>query len=455
MDFRLRIKDLNLTFDKMTQFHETYESHFRTKTRSVARQSLQYLQGLLLERGRGNMSRYARNVPDCNNQSLHHFVSDSPWDERPVIDHIQRDASSLIGDEIDGSVHIDETCFPKHGDDSVGVKRQYCGRLGKVENCQVGVFLGYVKGCYRTLIDEALYLPKEWIEDHKRRKKCGVPEDIVFKTKGELGLDMLLHARENGVSFGWVGMDCFYGEQSWLRDRIDAEGFVYIADIPSDTRVWLDLPKTGIPERKGDRGPTPTKERVLEGEPEPIEVRELKDNLDDSQWNHVYVRDTERKKLWSNIACLRVYPVIDKLPGDKLWLIIRRDDGGDSIKYQFSNAPPDTSVERFAQMSYSRYWIERTIQDAKGIAGLADYQLRNWMGWHHHITISLLAMLLILMLTIDMGKRAEFLTVQDAKEILEVILPKRKVGKREIIRLIKEKHKARESARRSHHRRNG
>jgi len=106
-------------------------------------------------------------------------------------------------------------------------------------------------------------------------------------------------------------------------------------------------------------------------------------------------------------------------------------------------------------MSYSRYWIERAIQDAKGIAGLADYQLRNWMGWHHHITISLLAMLLILMLTIDMGKRAEFLTVQDAKEILEVILPKRKVGKREIIRLIKEKHKARESARRSHHRRNG
>jgi SRSO17 transposase len=398
------------------------------------------------------MTNYAKNVPDCNNQSLQHFISDSPWDERPVIDHIQRDVTALIGDGVNGAIHIDESGFPKEGKDSVGVKRQYCGRLGKVENCQVGVFLGYTNGAYRTLIDEALYLPKGWAEDHKRREECGVPRDVVFKTKAELALGMILHARENGVPFGWIGMDCFYGEQTWLRDRIDAEGMVYIADIPSDTRVWPNVPKTGVPARRGDRGRIPTRERVLEGEP--IEVRKLKDQLDTSRWNHIFIRDTERKELWSNIACIRVYPVVDKLPGKELWLIIRRDDGERSTKYQFSNAPLDTGVTRFAQMSCSRYWVERAIEDAKGI-GLADYQVRSWTGWHHHITMTLFAMLVILMLTIDMGGRAPLLTVQDAKEILEVILPKRTITDKELLGIIKEKHRARYSAKRSHHRRNG
>lgn len=188
------------------------------------------------------------------------------------------------------------------------------------------------------------------------------------------------------------------------------------------------------------------RKRVLEGEP--VEVR----NLREQSPSKVYVRDTERKQLWTNITCLRVYPVVNELPGDEQWLIIRNDD--ENIKYQLSNAPPDTSIERLAQMSYSRYWIERTFQDAKGIAGLADYQVRSWTGWHHHVTITLLAMLVILMLNLDMGKKSPLLTVQDTKEILEVILPKRRVTKRELLDLIKAKHKARDSAKRSHHRRN-
>ncbi len=454
MEFKLCIEDLDLAYDRLELAHEDYVLHFRSKTRSVAKQSFQYLQGLLLERGRGNMTKYARNVPDGNNQRFQHFISDSHWDEREVIDHIQRDVVKIIGDEVNGAIHIDESGFPKSGRNSVGVKRQYCGRLGKVENCQVGVFLGYTNGYYRTLIDEAIYLPKEWAENQKRREKCGVPEDVVFKTKAELGLEMILHARANDVPFGWIGMDSFYGEQTWLRDEINNEGMVYMADVPSNTRVWLDLPKTGILARKGDRGRIPTKEKLLDGEPDPIEVRKLKDLLDASQWERVFVRDTERKELWSNMVCFRVYPVVDKLPGDELWLIIRKDDGESSIKYQLSNAPPNTSVERFAQMSCSRYWIERSFEDAKGIAGLADYQVRSWTGWHHHVTISLLAMLVILMLNIDMGKKAELLTVQDVKEILEVTLPKNTISKKDILKLIKEKHEARYSAKKSHHRRN-
>ena len=339
-----------------------YSEYFRTRTRPVDKQARQYLEGLLVVKGRGNISKYANKIPDSNNPSLNHFISDSPWNQIPVIDSIQRDVVGLIGDGDNGSIHIDESGFPKQGKNSVGVKRQYCGRLGKVDNCQVGVFLAYTKGAYRTLIDADLYLPEDWAEDPKRREACGVPEDFVFKTKAELGLEMILHARENNVPFGWVGMDSFYGRQSWLRDRIDSEGMVYIADLPSDTRVWVDLPKTGVPERKSNRGRVPTKERLLEGEPQPVEVRKLEDQLDDLQWNHVFVRDTERKKLWSNIACVRVYPVVDELPGDELWLIIRKDDGENQTKYQYSNAPIGTTVKRFAQMSCSRYWIERAFE---------------------------------------------------------------------------------------------
>ncbi|VVB68790.1 DDE superfamily endonuclease [uncultured archaeon] len=126
---------------------------------------------------------------------------------------------------------------------------------------------------------------------------------------------MILNARKNGVPFGWIGMDCFYGEQPWLREKLDAEGLTFIADIPRDTRVWLSQPKTGIPEREGKQGRHPIGERVLDGEPAPIEVQMIKEQIDPAQWKQVPVRDTERKELKIDTACLRVYPVERRLPG--------------------------------------------------------------------------------------------------------------------------------------------
>jgi len=444
--------DLENSTKQLNNFQTNFVSIFRTKTRSVEQQSLQYLQGKFLEKGRGNMTNYAKTVPDANNQSLQNFISDSPWDEKLVIDKIQKRVIPLIGDKINGSLHIDESAFKKSGNNSVGVKRQYCGRLGKVDNCQVGVFLAYVNEKHRTLIDERLYLPEDWANDPVRRMKCGVPEDVVFKTKAELGLEMILDARDRGVPFAYLGMDCFYGEQPWLRDEIDNKRITYIADIPCDTRVWLNLPKTEVPKKKGKRGRNPTCKQVAHGEPDPIKVQKLADQLDASEFHRVFLRETERKEMWCQMACLRVYPVQDKLPGRETWLIIRKDEGENTTKYQFSNAPVDTTLERLGQMSCSRYWIERAFQDGKGIAGMADYQVRGWTGWHHHMVMTLLAMLFLLELQIDMGKRAPMLTVQDVKEILEIILPKKEVTKDEMRELIKQKHEARFLARESHHR---
>jgi len=455
MNFSLTVRDLHQLYDKLRCFHDKYTSHFMSKTRDVIKQSFQYIHGKFLEMGDGNMESYAENVPDCNSQSLQHFVSNSPWDHESVLDHIQRDVTQCIGDRKNGALHVDESGFPKQGNDSVGVQSQYCGRLGKVANCQVGVFLGYSKGQYRTLIDERLYLPEEWVEDNVRREKCGVPGDVVFKKKVELAWEMICHAKKNNVPFGWIGMDCFFGRDSWLRDKIDSEGMLYIADIPCDTLVWLECPKTGMPLRKeGHRGRPPTRRQVLPGEPSPYNVKFLVTILRKDQWRHIFVRDTERKELWADIAAVRVYPCVDGLPGKECWLIIRKDDGEKKVKYQFSNASLKASISRLSQMSCSRFWIERAFEDGKGIAGLADYQVRSWTGWHHHMTMTLMAMLFILMLMLDMSDLADLLTVQDIKEILEVIMPKKDISDEQLLHLILKKHKARDSARRSHHKRN-
>jgi SRSO17 transposase len=453
MKFSLSVKDIHGLADTVNNLHEGYTFHFLTKTRNMVKQSFQYIQGKLLGKGRGNMCTYAKEVLDCNNQSLQHFVSKSPWDHRPVLDHIQRDVTAAVGDENMGSLHVDECCFPKQGKDSVGAASQHCGRLGKTANCQVGVFLGYTKDSYRTLIDERLYLPEEWISDRKRRKKCGVPWYIRFKKKTELAWDMIRHAKKkNKVPFGWIGMDSLYGRDSWLRNKIDQHNMIYIADIPCNLRVWLQKPKTGVLERKKGRGRPPTREQVIDGDS--VRVDDLKNRVVDDEWHRVFIRDTERRELWADMVCFRVYPrEKDGLPGDECWLIIREDPKSDEVKYQYSNASEDTSINQLAQMSGSRYWIERTFEDGKGIAGLADYQLRGWTGWHHHMTMTLLAMLYLLLLTMKLGRKAEFLTVQDAKEILEVVMPKRKITHEEIVQLILEKHKRRLSARQSHHRR--
>ena len=453
MKFNLNRRDLYVLTTILRQIWMTYNDAFILCTRYVGGQARQYIHGLLLNQGRGNCNRFARKVRNCSGSSMQHFITNSPWDERIVIDKLQRDVTKLIGDRLEGSIHIDETAFPKQGSHSVGTQKQYCGRLGKVENCQVGVVLGYANCPNRILIDCRLYLPKKWAKDNKLRNECKVPKDIRFKTKAQIGFEMVLNARKNGVPFGWIGMDCFYGEQPELRNKLDAEGLLFIADIPQDTRVWLSLPKTGVPERLGTRGRIPSCERVLNGEPEPVEVNKIKDLIDHEKWLRVPVRDTERKKLEIDIACLRIYPVESRLPGKELWLIIRQEVGTDIIKYQLSNAPDHTDINRLARMSCSRYWIERAIEDAKGIGALADYEARSWRSWHHHVAMVLLAMLAVLIMQLELGKKADLTTLQDVKDILEIILPKRSIRDRDILEIIKAKHKARLSARESHHRR--
>ena len=436
-NYELTVEEIQSQAKALVEFHSKYTAYFQTKTRDNSSQALEYLKGQLLLKSKRNMSQMAIEVTEINEQALSHFTSNSPWDEVGLTVQIGQDAVELIGQG--GALILDESGCPKQGNKSVGVARQYCGRLGKVDNCQVGVFVAYAKAGQTTLIDKRLYLPQEWTDDPERCRQAGVPEaEIVFRKKSELGLDMILQARKNQISFEFVDMDAHYGQQPWLLSGLEAENIEYMAEIPSDTRVYLEYPPVGIPDRKGNRGRKPSKLRVLDGQP--IEVRSLL-KADKLEWTVLKVRDTARGELWIKFAALRVYRIEDELPvAQPVWLCIRQELDSGEVKFAFSNAPVNSPKKTLADKMCTRYWVERAIEDAKGLAGLDEYQIIGWRGWHHHISMTMLAMLFLVSLRKNLVSQAPMLTLQDAKQILEILIPKKSLTLEDAVNLIEKKH---------------
>jgi SRSO17 transposase len=436
-NYELTVEDIQSQAEALVEFHGKYRTFFQTKTRDNSSQALEYLKGQLLLKSKRNMSQMATEVTNINEQALSHFTSNSPWDDASLTIQVGQDAVELIGPG--GALILDESGCPKQGDKSVGVARQYCGRLGKVDNCQVGVFVAYAKASQTTLIDKRLYLPQEWVDDPERCHQAGVPEEeIVFRKKSELGLDMILQARKNQIPFKFVDMDAHYGQQAWLLSRLAAEKIEYMAEIPSDTRVYLQYPAVGVPERKSNRGRKPSKTRVLGSQP--IEVRSLL-QTDKLKWTVLKVRDTARGELWIKFASLRVYRIEDELPlAQPVWLCIRQELGSDEVKFAFSNAPTNSPIKVLADKMCTRYWVERALEDAKGLAGLDEYQVIGWRGWHHHMTMTMLAMLFLVTLRKNLGVQAPMLTLQDAKQILEILLPKKSLTLEDAVKIIEKKH---------------
>jgi SRSO17 transposase len=262
---------------------------------------------------------------------------------------------------------------------------------------------------------------------------------------------MIRAFKATGLPFGWVSIDSHYGEQPWLLEALGHEGICYMADIPADTRIFVHCPQTQIPQRKPGRGRPPTKERVVDGAFAPIEVRAFAQTLKESDWTRLSIRETERGWLMADFAAFRVWHSVDNLPRACVWLVLRRPVGENgALRYAFSSASADTPLYRLATMQCRRYWVERALEDAKGEAGLSQYQVRGWRGWHHHMTMTLLAMLFLLQLTLRFREKAPLLTLQDSREILETFLPRKSYSSAEFIQLLRQKHLARFSARRSH-----
>ncbi|WP_281268025.1 IS701 family transposase [Methanospirillum stamsii] len=392
---------------------------FSTKTHNGFLIAIDYMKGLLTSPGRRHLTAISQNCSDFNNQVFSHFMAQSTWDHRSLVEWIRNIGWRLIGKN--GALVIDECANPKSGEHSVGVQRQYCGNLGKVENCQVGVFMAYVKNGSRLLLDYRLYLPKSWTSNSKRCDSAGIPiEHRTFKTKAELSYELIVDALRSKIPFSHVNMDGFYGSQPWLLTLLEALGVTYVADIGSDDRVFLEVPEYGIPLKCNPRGRPPSQVKVLNTTP--IRVDEIMRKI--KRWRILRVRRAMNGFLEVNFYALKVWR-IDKDIQEPLpvWLLIRKELEEPKVKYSLCNGNHINSWDRLVKMQSERYWVERTFQDSIALAGMADYQVRNWKAWHHHVALVLLAMLWILREQKHLLPEFKDITPQDVARFFLIWMP--------------------------------
>jgi SRSO17 transposase len=355
-------------------------------------------------------------VPGSDEQALHHFIANSPWDERPVLDRVARDANALLGGTDESFLLIDESGFPKKGRDSVGVARQWCGRLGKVDNCQTAVFAALGRGSLATLIDAALFLPKEWTGDRARMKEAGVPAAAqTYRTKHQLALDLIERALSNGVEFSWVGFDGFYGDNGQLLRMIDGTGLTFMGDVHCDQYVWTSDPTT---DKKAKRMRADAWVTAQGAE----------------AWRRVVIRQGTKGPMEVEVlhGILWLYQSGDQEPHQWHLIVTRQPN---RLKYSLSNASLDTAVERLAYMQGQRYFVERALEDAKQQGGLGEYQVRGWRGWHHHATLVMMAMLFLTRERLEIGEPT--LTAADVQMMLVHYLPRRNRTPDDLIDLLR------------------
>jgi len=381
----------------------------------------------------------------CDNQALSHFLSNSPWLYKNLSRSVRAKAIEIIG--TNGVIILDESGIKKSGDSSVGVSRQYCGNLGKVENCQVGVFLAYFKDNKRTLIDFRLYLPENWVEDKERCLKAKIPPEMIkFQTKYDLGLEMIDNAIKEEIPFSYVAMDGFYGENPTLLNELENRGVTFVADIASDTQVYLEEPVVGIPEKKGSRGRPPSKLKVLSTSS--VKVNSFSSSGDG--WKLIKVRKTERGNKEVYFKALQVWRRYNELPYEKpLWLLISKDSKTGEIKHSLCNAAENTSIEKLAEMQSSRYWVERAFQDAKENCGMDEYMVRSWNAWHRHMIMVMLAMLILISYQIKCKKLKAQVSIPAVVEIIKFHNPLKVMNATQLARKLNQDNEMRMRARTS------
>lgn len=387
----------------------------------------------------------AEAVPGSNDQALQHFLTNSPWNDDPIVDQVASDSNTLIGGKTGSCLNIDETGYPKKGDKSVGVSRQWCGQLGKIENCQTGVFsvLGYKE--HAVPIGYRLFLSEAWVNDEKRCLSAGIPREYIeFHRKHDLAIQLVIQARIQGVQFEWVGADSLYGEDPAFLRSLDQMHEIFMVDVHKDQRIYLEDPKPSVPKATSKKGRKPTK---LKAQTNPIRVDKWAEQQTDCNWQRTHVRDTTKGKLLVDILHKRVWLWDGNEPKANCWhLIVRREVNSDKTKYSLCNAAASTPAKRLAFMQAQRYWIERTFQDAKNQCGMGEYQARKWRSWHHHMAMVMLAMLFMLEQRLLYKERYPLLSCFDIVSLLSFLLPQRAITMEEVIRQLDERHRRRQAA---------
>jgi SRSO17 transposase len=401
---------------RLESYMSKYEQFFKTKTRSSFDKAQIYCKGIFMSE-LCNIERISEEM-FSNYHQMQHFISDSPWDYRALMNQIAMDVSlSLPKRKLTGLI-IDESGWVKKGDKSVGVGHQYCGNVGKTANCQVAVFGALSNGDFASMVDARLYLPKDWCDDVSRSQQADIPkEDRVFKAKWEIAIDIIHHQKSLGVDFDYVGGDGYYGNSLELTEAIEEMGYVYMLDIHSNLRIYLEKPEVGIPAAKGNRGRKPSKEKPLS---DSIRVDKYMSELTDEDWLTVEVRNTSKGKLIGDYHFRRVYlwneehkQIFSRL------LVIQRTktkSGDYEYKYSFTNANLEQYTKKgIAYMQAQRFFVEHCIKENKQILGMDQYQTRKWTSWYHQIALNMLLSTFVLKEKLVCADGIPLLSARDIK----------------------------------------
>lgn len=379
--------------------------------KEMRRHGRKCLMGLLSDLERKSTEPMAEFAGE-DRQPLQYFMGASPWDHRVLLRELCVQVRGRIG-EANGVLVIDPSTFPKKGEHSVGVARQWCGRLGKVDNCQKGIFLGYVTNQGHTLVDERLYLPKEWTKDKARREECHVPAAEKYKSAHELALEMIRERRAQ-IPHRWVVADDEFGVTGWFRKALRHLGEPYVLEIPSTLGI-RDL-----------RAPAPTQKPGRHGRVRVpfMSVKAWKKSVAPSDWKRFEIRAGTKGPLVVWAALTRVQTRVDRrVSKEAEWLLVTRTESKEpEVRYYLSHGGGDEFLCEMVHAANARHWVEDSFQQAKGEAGMDHYEVRSWLGWHHHITLSLLALWFLVLEQKRFNKNTPAMTVQQSAEALGEIL---------------------------------
>jgi len=360
-----------------------------------------------------NFAGIAHSLENSDGQALQHFMSNSPWSGQGVYEQIREEIKEKPELHSGSVLILDEYADEKSGGGSAGTYRQYNGRMGKVDLCQVAVALGYVNWKLApwplwTMVDAEIFLPEAWFETEYAglRQKVGVPiERTSFETKPELGLKMIRRAKAAGLPFEAVLCDSLYGRSGQFRHELHEEHLLYMADIPNNLRVYLEQPGIGIPEPKpGKKGRKAEKIQVLNS----VRSHSAKQIglAENTHWQRLRIRTNERGVLEDRFAARQVWIWDEKQPEiapHQEWLAMRIESNGDRT-YALSNAPQDASLPFLAELLCGRYFVERVIQDSKDEVGADEFQAQKYLAWEHHTALTACALWFIATVKLDWAK---------------------------------------------------
>lgn len=402
-------RDLEDLVEGLRAYHALYSPLFQR--REQREQAAKDLRGLLLELPRKSIEPLVLALEGAKPhavRAMQQFSSEGSWDDTALLHRHWQEVERDLGED-EGVLILDGSDFPTQGRASVGVKRQYGGELGKRANGQAGVFLGSASRHGSTLLDRRLYLPQEWVAEAtytERRRRCGVPRDVTFTTKPMLGWEMIQAVQQaSPLRCRWVACDEAFGRDTDLLDRIAGVGLWYVAEVPHDTRVWRYRPGTAVPAWSG-QGRKPTRTRVLAGAAQPEAVAHLAASRPANRWVWRTIKEGSKGPWVARFARLRVIAVREGWPGPDVWLVLRHHVGTGELKTYLSNAPAQTTLATLVRVSGMRWPIETCFEEGKQYLGMGEYEVRSWRGWHHHMTLVILAHFFLVRLQLRLKKSA-------------------------------------------------